>query len=103
MLSWLENYRLDICCLLNRAVQVTKDKIYNEKVSDFKMAVIISNHEESRYLTYIYNHLSCRKIYSYADYGLTCNNDLSSKLGYEIFLCDYCVTAHILDYCSKKC
>lgn len=102
MLSWLCNTRPDLCCIINRAAQVTADTMCSEKVSEFNKAIKLAKDPAVNGLQFLpLNHTSL-VLKVYADAAFSCNDDLSSQIAYIIILCDGEGHAHILDYSSKK-
>lgn len=101
MLSWLSNTRPDLCCMINRAAQVTNDTMCREKLTEFNKATNLARDDRVGGLRYrkLGEPLTLK---AYADAAFATNYDLSSHIGFIIILCDSSGRAHILDYSSKK-
>ena len=102
MLAWLANTRPELCCLINRAAQVTEDTFKKDKITEFNKAVKIAKAKDVRGLTYGKLDVSTLRLKMYADAAFATNDDLSSQQGYIILLTDNSGRAHVLDYSSKK-
>lgn len=102
ILAWLANSHPELCCLINRAAQVTSDTFSKSKIHEFNKAVNLV--EGGSVLTLKYKRLDSdsMRLKMYADAAFATNDELSSQLGYIIILTDKTGTAHVLEYSSKK-
>lgn len=81
-LSWLANTPPELCCLINRAAQVTRETFSKEKIKEFNKAVKIANRRAVSGLTSSALESSSLRFNMYADAAFASNDDLLSQLGH---------------------
>lgn len=102
LFTWLTNYRPDICCIANRAAQVSKSTFNSSKIRELNKHIRLAKNSIRSLLSL--KRLQQHQIHSrlYSGDSFPTNDDLAAQLGYIIFLADKTDRRHIMKYSSKK-
>eukprot|EP00171_Calliarthron_tuberculosum_P023132 IDg23132t1 len=100
--AWLSHSRLDLCCSINRAAQVTSTSFKLRHVKELNKAIRYAKSSIGVHLRYPELKESKMHLRTYADSSFATNDDGSSQLGYLILLCDLKNDCHIISYSSRK-
>jgi Reverse transcriptase (RNA-dependent DNA polymerase) len=101
-LAWLTYTRPEIVCAVNTAAQVTCETFCVETVTALNSAIGIVLRNPTRGLQYHSLDLATLRIVAYSDAAFACNRDLTSQLGFIVFLVDSTMRCNIVHYSSKK-
>lgn len=104
-LLWLTQTRPDITCAIAIATQVTEERFnlaQKEKIKDLNAAV--SHIQKTKKLSLKFPELDRASLQMrvYTDASFASNYDLSSQLGYLVFLADKNNLAHLISWSSHK-
>ena len=102
-LAWLTHTRPDICCSVALSPQVTEERFNNDSSKYLKAinAIHICS-SEIPYLRYPKLQIDTLRLQTYSDASFASNEDLSSQLGYFIFLVDGTGNCQPLHWSSHK-
>jgi Reverse transcriptase (RNA-dependent DNA polymerase) len=103
-LMWLVNTRSDISCATSMASRTTRDLFAMKPTENIKELNRIVRHDKTITLPLLYPRLDLDKLklVAYTDSFFSNNDDLSSQLGYIIFLSDSTGACQPLYYSSHK-
>jgi hypothetical protein len=103
-LSWVTHSRPDVCCAVNQSAQVTQTRFDKEPATHISKLNKIIRHLRSVDLPLKFGHLDKESLQLtvYSDASFANNDDLSSQLGYVIFLSDKDGCCSPLHYSSHK-
>lgn len=102
LFSWMIHTRPDMACYANRASQVTEKTFGRDKIRELNQGIKIIKRQPTTHLKFTLLDKDTAHMRVYADAAFATNDDLSSQIGFVIFLCDIKNTCHILDFSSKK-
>lgn len=101
-LHWFTHTRPDICCVVNKATQVTDKTFGNKAIHDLNKVVNHVHKRESRGLLQKQLDEQSMNIRVYADSSLADNEDLTTQLGFIVLLCDKHDRCNVLHFRSHK-
>jgi hypothetical protein len=102
-LSWLTHARPEIAHFVNTAAQVTEEKFDLSHVKSMNSTIKALKKTAERKLLYQNLELKTLRIVSYSDASFAINKDLTSQLGFIIFLTDKTGRCNLVHASSHKC
>lgn len=101
-LQWLVHTRPDIACAVNKSTQVTEKAFGKQKFDELNKIVNHVHRNPGRGLLQRKLDLQTMYMRVYADGSFADNEDLTTQLGYLVFLCDASGSCNIVQYSSHK-
>lgn len=84
------------------ALQVTSNTFCREKIREFGRGIEEARKMKKALLKFLSHAIFSIRLRAYADASFASNENLSTKLGYLIFMCDKDDVCHILDLSCRK-
>lgn len=102
MLLWLVHIRPDVACSVNKAAHVTEQTFGAKAVADLNSTIRHVKKSLNRGPLQRKLDRDSLHLHIYTDSSFANNDNLSTKLGYLVLLCDGQNSCHILHYSSHK-